>query len=169
VGVVAHLTAKQRYKKTPKGRATAARYKRGEAGRAAATRYRQRNIDKLRAKWREAQKKYRQTERGRRIQAAYRIGPGKLVNLKSWLKNSYNITLERYQSLVAAQNNKCALCGKSGDTERFNRLSIDHCHKTDLVRGLLCERCNLDLGIWEKLDHERIKAYLDDHHKHQLL
>jgi hypothetical protein len=41
------------------------------------------------------------------------------------------------------QEGKCAIC-KEPETTRV--LSIDHCHKTNKVRGLLCQRCNLGLG-----------------------
>jgi hypothetical protein len=34
----------------------------------------------------------------------------------------------------------CEVCGDTG------RLSIDHCHKTGLVRGTLCTKCNFGIG-----------------------
>lgn len=54
------------------------------------------------------------------------------------LQATYNITLEEYNALFAAQEGRCAIClGK-----RREALSVDHCHKTNQVRGLLCRRCN---------------------------
>jgi hypothetical protein len=38
------------------------------------------------------------------------------------------------------EKGKCDICGSA------NRLSIDHCHKIDQVRGLLCDDCNNLLG-----------------------
>src|ERR1051326_2981575 len=45
------------------------------------------------------------------------------------------------QRLSDKQNGKCGICNKD-EKEFKNRLSVDHNHKTGLVRGLLCYRCN---------------------------
>ncbi|MFD5050452.1 MULTISPECIES: endonuclease VII domain-containing protein [Streptomyces] len=55
-----------------------------------------------------------------RVQATYGLGPGE------------------YDELFRLQGGKCAICGGT----RKQRLSVDHCHKTNLVRGLLCRMCN---------------------------
>lgn len=53
----------------------------------------------------------------------------------------YGITVEQYRTMLALQGNACKLClkiplaGKRG-------LEIDHDHKTQRVRGLLCWFCN---------------------------
>lgn len=61
-----------------------------------------------------------------------------------WMKYNYDITQEQYDKMLADQGGVCAICKK---TNRKNkRLCIDHCHKTDKVRGLLCDDCNLMLG-----------------------
>jgi hypothetical protein len=45
------------------------------------------------------------------------------------------------QNLIDKHGDKCALCKKPGSA--FNkRLSVDHNHKTNKIRGLLCYRCN---------------------------
>lgn len=46
---------------------------------------------------------------------------------------------ELYDRLIAAQGGVCAICGAPPKTRR---LHIDHDHRTDRVRGLLCQRCN---------------------------
>lgn len=54
----------------------------------------------------------------------------------------YNITLENFNKMVKNQNGKCEICGiipKEG-------LKVDHDHKTDQVRSLLCYNCNVALG-----------------------
>ena len=43
------------------------------------------------------------------------------------------------------QNNKCAICGIEFSDN--NKAFVDHCHKTNRVRGLLCTRCNTLLGM----------------------
>lgn len=55
----------------------------------------------------------------------------------------YGISVETYQKMWFDQEGRCAIC-KEPETTQI--LSIDHCHKTNKVRGLLCQRCNLGLG-----------------------
>ena len=58
-------------------------------------------------------------------------------------KNIYNITSVEVSSLLAAQDNKCGVC-----KEDFNKApNVDHDHKTGQVRGLLCSRCNMAIGL----------------------
>lgn len=35
----------------------------------------------------------------------------------------------------------CELCG------RKDKLRLDHCHKTGMSRGILCEPCNIGIGL----------------------
>ena len=59
------------------------------------------------------------------------------------------LTLNDYQDMFEKQGGLCAICG-SPETQRvkgtINRLSVDHCHQTGKVRGLLCGSCNLGIG-----------------------
>ena len=64
----------------------------------------------------------------------------------STIKNKYSISLEDYKSILNSQNNKCAICSTSIPGGPSNKFVIDHCHKTNKVRGLLCNRCNTGLG-----------------------
>jgi hypothetical protein len=57
--------------------------------------------------------------------------------------NKYGITVEQYDFMIKAQNNKCAIC----KNEFTKTPSIDHCHNTSLVRGLLCSDCNVGIGF----------------------
>ena len=50
-----------------------------------------------------------------------------------------NVTLDEYEALLEAQGGVCALCGNPPKTRR---LDVDHDHRTGLIRGLLCSRCN---------------------------
>lgn len=54
-----------------------------------------------------------------------------------------------YERLFAEQAGGCAICGNPPKTRR---LHIDHDHKTDAVRGLLCFRCNNALPSWVTVD-----------------
>ncbi len=57
----------------------------------------------------------------------------------------YGITLADYNALCELQENKCKICNLPQLTYR-RKLSVDHCHKSKKVRGLLCDNCNIGLG-----------------------
>lgn len=54
--------------------------------------------------------------------------------------------LPKYEELKTLQNNVCAICKKE---ELGKDLAVDHCHKTQKVRGLLCENCNRAIGLFK--------------------
>lgn len=86
------------------------------------------------------------------------------VNRRKLLKYRYGITLEDYYTLLNKQGGCCALCktkqnGVSGKRRDWN-WSVDHCHKTGKVRGLLCNQCNRGLGMLGD-DVESIQKALD--------
>ena len=56
----------------------------------------------------------------------------------------YGISLENIKGLLQEQDEKCAICNSVLD----NHFHIDHCHKTNFVRGILCNRCNVGLGMF---------------------
>ncbi len=60
-------------------------------------------------------------------------------------KTKYGLNAEEYYSMFRKQNNKCAICGQNFSDS--NKAFVDHCHKTNKVRGLLCTRCNTLLGM----------------------
>ncbi len=64
------------------------------------------------------------------------------------LKNSYGITLEEALGLLASQGGLCAICNEVPVPfgKRKYGWSVDHCHKTNKIRGVLCNRCNFMLG-----------------------
>ena len=63
------------------------------------------------------------------------------------LIKEFGIDIDDYNLLLESQNYRCAICKSTEtgrkDTEHF---SVDHCHKTGKVRGLLCKPCNILLG-----------------------
>lgn len=46
------------------------------------------------------------------------------------------------------QKGRCSICGKH-QSEFENRLCVEHNHKTDKVRGLVCKVCNHLIDIYE--------------------
>ena len=72
------------------------------------------------------------------------------------LKGAYGITVEEYNNLYTKQKGQCAICG-SDKCITGRRLSVDHCHKTGKVRGLLCQLCNTAIGKFDD-DIELLEA-----------
>ena len=67
------------------------------------------------------------------------------------LKHRFNISIEQYNKMFLQQRGKCAICHKAetaGDKNgNVKWLSIDHNHKTNDIRGLLCNGCNTGIGL----------------------
>jgi hypothetical protein len=65
----------------------------------------------------------------------------------------YGITRTDRDLRLAAQGNVCAIC----QTDNWTKAgpSVDHCHRTYLVRGILCNRCNAAIGFFLE-DTERL-------------
>ncbi len=63
------------------------------------------------------------------------------------LTKEYGITLEEFETMLALQENCCAICGK-----RFGRgrqANVDHCHRSHQLRGIICNQCNTGLGLFK--------------------
>lgn len=79
------------------------------------------------------------------------------------LKRNYGIGLDEYSEMLVSQDGKCAIC-EVNQKELKTRFSVDHDHKTGHVRGLLCHRCNMGLGMF--LDNpdivSRAAKYLEE-------
>lgn len=73
------------------------------------------------------------------------------------LRTSFGITKADYDALLSAQGGGCATCGITQNTQGKANLSVDHCHDSGVVRGLLCNSCNLAIGL-VKDDPERLRA-----------
>ena len=56
------------------------------------------------------------------------------------------ITKQQYLLMLDAQNGLCQICKKPPKNRQD--LAIDHNHKTNEVRGLLCKECNRALGLF---------------------
>ena len=82
------------------------------------------------------------------------------------LKNKYSLTQEEYRNIIEDQKTKCAICGKKFNTT-VDKICIDHDHNTGKIRGLLCHKCNVGLGMFEDNFKLLIKAlnYLKERNK----
>lgn len=58
----------------------------------------------------------------------------------------YGISLEEWNVMFKNQNGRCFLCEKEGSLFKQG-LHVDHCHKSQKIRALLCQKCNRALGL----------------------
>lgn len=86
--------------------------------------------------------------------------------LRSKMLHAYGMVRADYDRMVEEQGDRCAICKSTdkGRSSRFRTWNIDHCHETDLIRGLLCHNCNIKLGHYEwfmkHVGKEKMDAYL---------
>jgi hypothetical protein len=77
------------------------------------------------------------------------LNPEKAKELS--LRKNYGIGVKEWDIMFKNQNGVCKICGKP-ETALNKKLgiafslSVDHCHETGEVRGLLCGACNMAIG-----------------------
>lgn len=85
-------------------------------------------------------------------------------------KRYYGISSADYQRMFAEQGCVCAICKQPERAKtpkgELKWLSVDHCHDTKAVRGLLCASCNHTLGHATD-DPAILRAAADYIEKHQ--
>lgn len=67
----------------------------------------------------------------------------RVLQKRHQLKFRYNITEKQINEMLLEQNYKCKTCDKNIDEKYY----VDHCHNSGKIRGLLCNSCNLVLGM----------------------
>ena len=67
-------------------------------------------------------------------------------HLARHLRRKYCLTIDDYDEMLKRQGGVCAICG-TDQTGKDGRFNVDHCHRTGRVRGLLCKKCNLGIGL----------------------
>lgn len=83
---------------------------------------------------------------------------GKYVRVKTPSGGYFNILREDYNRVLEEQGGVCAICKEPEPQSR--RLAVDHCHNTNIIRGILCMRCNTNLG-WTERYYDIIDDYLN--------
>ena len=71
---------------------------------------------------------------------------GRKTEREYHLERNYGISKAEYIRMLLDQEGVCAIC-KQPPTKK--ELAVDHDHKTNKVRGLLCIPCNLGLGYFK--------------------
>jgi recombination endonuclease VII len=115
--------------------------------RAAEKRWRDRNPDKVKAK-------------NDKINAARTSESYRMYNV---LKKG--LTQDQYNAMLEQQGGGCILCGARSPGKIKKHFCIDHDHKTDRIRGLLCDACNRALGLFKDNPEilRRAAAYVEAH------
>ena len=75
-----------------------------------------------------------------------------------YIKKLYGLSHEGWLKLYKNQDGRCAICKKL--FEKPSDACVDHNHKTDEVRGLLCKNCNFGLGYFND-DLEIVKEAIN--------
>jgi hypothetical protein len=102
-----------------------------------------------REKRREIDKKYYQTHKERwKEYANIHKEEINFNRKKNDLMRKYKLTLEDLKDMIQKQNNKCLICNIVFGEEWKSSPRVDHCHKTNKIRGLLCNLCNKSLGCF---------------------
>lgn len=83
----------------------------------------------------------------------------------------YGLSFDQYSAMFMEQGGLCLICKKpetslNQHTHELRLLSVDHCHGTGKIRGLLCKRCNTGIGAFEE-DPELLKAAIRYIRKHK--
>lgn len=71
-------------------------------------------------------------------------------------KYRYNLTEPEFLTILKQQDYKCDICKKElqikhhvTDSIAKNDIAcVDHCHSMGLVRGILCNSCNVGIGLF---------------------
>jgi|TARA_B110000483_G_C18017596_1_gene473668 hypothetical protein len=79
----------------------------------------------------------------------------------------YNITLEDFDNMLKKQGGTCANEACTYGLDDDHKLFVDHCHTTNVVRGLLCHWCNSAEGFL-KSSPEVAQGLIDYMKKHNL-
>jgi len=83
---------------------------------------------------------------------ANKLCNGHYMKQRTWQKMGFGVF--EYLELHKKQGGVCKICGRpefatNGCSGKVKNLAIDHCHKTNAIRGLLCSSCNRSLGLFQ--------------------
>jgi hypothetical protein len=69
--------------------------------------------------------------------------------IRRWraINSLYGLARWQWKAIFERQQGCCAICGTSQDDLGYT-LEIDYDHKIGKVRGLLCKKCNLGIGMF---------------------
>lgn len=105
-------------------------------------------------------------ETNRRANTKYMLrNPG--LNRRRQLMKKYGLTEDAFAEMLSGQGGGCAVCELQLTLlpSLPNTAMVDHCHRTGVVRAILCRHCNSAIG-YVKDSPSRARAiamYLEQH------
>lgn len=105
--------------------------------------YREKNIEKIKA---QSARNYEKRKEAHNV-----------TTRNNTLKRKYGLTIPQWEELFESQGRACAICGETDVGAENQKFHTDHCHSTNVVRGILCHSCNTGLGKF-KDNVETLKA-----------
>lgn len=85
-------------------------------------------------------------------QARFPDGPQYFRRRNLW--KAHGMLLEEYEARLAEQGGCCAICRRP-ESAKWTRkwrsrigFVVDHCHRTNTIRRILCHSCNVGLGLF---------------------
>lgn len=71
-----------------------------------------------------------------------------IYHARQALLRHHKITQEDYDRMFVEQDGKCAICHDVDTGRKVSKLFlVDHRHSDGKVRGLLCHKCNVSIGL----------------------
>ena len=65
-----------------------------------------------------------------------------------YIQREYGLSMDAYESMFKGQGEVCAACGSNDWSHSRGKCPVvDHDHNTGDVRGILCHRCNVAIGL----------------------
>jgi hypothetical protein len=92
--------------------------------------WRQENKDRARSSWKRWAERHPEKEK---------------IRVRRYLARKRGIPAHLFESIEAAREGKCQLCGCLSEEGKVH--CLDHDHATGEFRGVICRRCNTVLGL----------------------
>jgi|TARA_R110000765_G_C18541860_1_gene561064 hypothetical protein len=89
------------------------------------------------------------------------------------MRRKYGIGMADVKIMEMQQRHACYLCKKIPEQRTYKKngekgshgLVVDHNHETGKVRALLCQKCNITVGYYEKIKRLGMEAELEEYTK----
>jgi len=120
----------------------------GPCGRCYQREWREKKAEAIRERKRSYYLKNRRRVLDQNKATILRTKPAGYYTNASWVRRlkAIGLTPVDYQAMLDAQGGACAIC-RSKSNGKFKVFAVDHCHETNVVRGLLCSKCNRGIGL----------------------